>query len=140
MDETPAREQVFDPNSIHAFQPPDYAKDPPKYQDIDFAGTSGTENLAFSSDDGVNPASGPDLLPPPDDVSCDNRLERTPPPPYTLYESVPETMEDSEADNALSANSNPISPRIIRVSSSLTSIDNTEDKPEDSDPGNTGNV
>ena len=141
MDETPAREQIFDPNSILAFQPPDYAKDPPKYQDIDFGGTSsGTENLAFSSDEGVNPASGGDLLPPPDDVSCDNRLERTPPPPYTLYESIPETREDSEVDTALSANSDPVSPRIIRVSSSPTRIDNTDDKPEDSELGNTGNV
>ena len=114
MEETPVREQVFDPNSVHAFQPPDYAKDPPKYQDIDFSATStGGENPAFTSDEGINPASGADLLPPPDDANLNNSENSrhvTPPPPYTLYDTT----------------SNPSSPRIIRVNSSPTIVDNRE--------------
>ena len=140
MEETPAREQIFDPNGIHAFQPPDYAKDPPKYQDIDFAGTStGEENPAFTADEGINPASGGDLLPPPDDTnssSYGNIRQVTPPPPYTIYE----TVEDSEVDLAINTTSasGPASPRIIRVYSSPTTMDNTEtdDKDEDSQTNN----
>ena len=148
MEETPAREQVFDPTSVHAFQPPDYAKDPPKYQDIDFSGTStGEENPTFTSDEGINPASGGDLLPPPDDVNLnnsENSREVTPPPPYTLYNTDrTETVEDSEVDIALSTTSNPSSPRIIRVSSSPIIVDNREVEDiqeQDSQTGTNGSV
>ncbi len=129
MEDTP-REQIFDPESINAFQPPEYAKDPPKYQDI-FSGSSGTQNLAFAMDDGINPASSESLP----GSAGDDKEEEAPPPPYTLHsetvsprdgsQTQGNTVEEAEVDIAVSSSTYSSPSRLIRVSSSSTVVDNT---------------
>ncbi len=137
---SPPREQIFDPDSLNAFTPPDYAKDPPKYQDINFGGPSaGSENFAFDDSEGINPSAAESLPPPPDEadpLGLDGGRQVTPPPPYTLYDAAhseaqgsrnTSNEDDSEIDLAFSASaadSQQSSPRVIRVSSSPTIVDN----------------
>ena len=116
--EQPSTPQIFNPDHPFAFIPPEYQKDPPKYDDIDGV-TLGVDNLAYSCDpypsdpmarDSAEPEAelGPPLSTPADSLSI-----RSLPPPYQPPETAALDMDSLHSTDLPSDERHSAEPRRV---------------------------